>query len=396
MMNIADWCVIGGGITGSALAYELARQGLSVTLLERHEQLQGGTRFGYGGVAYWSGTTDLTRQLCAEGKERLRSLTDELGADIQFRELDLVLTIAAESDPQTVAQAYAHFAIPPQLVGVQEACELEPLLNPAAIAGALTVKHGHIHLGLAATAYQQALRRQGGTLEIATAIAIKPHPDQQHVEVVCQQTSFHAKNVVVCAGALSRALLRQSGISVPLYFTHAELIETPPVDLSLRSLVMPAETQRFAMEATASRAESDALWDTDGHELSPPILDPGAIQFLDGSLRIGQTSRTLTNPAAPIDAPQSEQEIRDQVGHILPALKDVPGTWHRCLVAFSRDRLPLVGPLQDLPGVHLFSGFSNPLAITTPLAKRFAQVAIGNNDDLLSELSPHRFQNSLA
>ncbi len=113
-------------------------------LLERHAELQGATRFGYGGLAYWSGTTELTRQICAEGIELHRSLSDELKTSTQFRELDLVLTIAPDADPQEMAQSYAHFAIPPGLLGVEAACELEPLLNPAAIAGALTVKHGHI------------------------------------------------------------------------------------------------------------------------------------------------------------------------------------------------------------------------------------------------------------
>jgi glycine/D-amino acid oxidase-like deaminating enzyme len=59
--------------------------------------------------------------------------------------VDLLLTIAAENDPEKVAANYANFAIPPRLLSVEEACELEPLLNQNAIAGALTVRHGHIH-----------------------------------------------------------------------------------------------------------------------------------------------------------------------------------------------------------------------------------------------------------
>jgi len=388
---MTDWVVIGGGMTGAALAYELVSQGATVTLVERHEQLQGGTRFGYGGVAYWAGTSDLTRQLCAAGWERLRSLADELEADIQLRELDLVLTIEAMANPAEVAQAYAHFAIPPQLVDRATACDLEPLLNQEAIAGALTVKHGHVHLGRLATAYRQAFVRRGGQVAIAAVEAISVQPEPGTVAVVTPETTYRAKQVAVCAGALSRALLRQAGVAVPLYFTHAELIETPPVDVQLRSLVMPAMTTRFDLEAEASKPENDALWDEPGHEPFPPILDAGAIQFMDGHLRIGQISRTLTDPAAPIAVEESERLLREQVGVVLPALEAVPGSWHRCLVAFSRDRLPLVGEIAALPGVHLFSGFSNPLAIVTPLAQRFAQAMTGTPDELIAQLSPNRF-----
>jgi glycine/D-amino acid oxidase-like deaminating enzyme len=187
--------------------------------------------------------------------------------------------------------------------------------------------------------------------------------------------------------------LKSAGISVPQYFTHAELIETPPVeDIKLRSLIMPADAQRFRLEATASTVELDRLWDEPGHEPIPPVLDAGAIQLLDGTIRIGQVSRTLTDPNAAIDGVASEQAMRTQVGEILPALKDLAGTWHHCLIAFSRDSLPLVGSLADVENVHLFSGFSNPLAIVPPLARRFAQAAIATLEDpLIAQLSPNRF-----
>src|ERR671932_183892 len=93
-MKTYDWIVVGGGITGAALSYELATKGFSVLLLEQDATLQGATRYSYGGLAYWSGTSELTRQLCQEGIERHRTLTEELDTDTQFCELDLLLFIA--------------------------------------------------------------------------------------------------------------------------------------------------------------------------------------------------------------------------------------------------------------------------------------------------------------
>ncbi len=392
-MKTVDWLVVGGGITGSALAYELARQGWQVTLLERHADLQGSSRFGYGGVAYWAGTTPLMRQLCAEGITQLRTLATELDADIQFRELDLVLTIPAAVDPEAIAATYTPFAIPPYLVDVKTACDLEPLLNPLALSGAMTVRHGHLHLGTTIAAYRQAFLRWGGQVQIGevTGLIRDRSAIDRIVGVNCAAQTITAANVVICAGALGRSLLQTAGITVPLYFTHAELIETPPVELALRSLVMPAVTKRFELEAAASQAAIDSLWDEPGHEPTAPILDAGAIQFLDGSLRIGQISRTLTDPRASIDPELSERSMREQIGFVLPTLRSLPGTWHHCLVSFSRDRLPLVGAVPGVTGLHLFSGFSNPLAIISPLAKRFAQATQGQPDDLLPQVALTRF-----
>jgi glycine/D-amino acid oxidase-like deaminating enzyme len=386
-MKNYDWIVVGGGITGAALSYELIQQGFSVLLLEQNPTRQNATCYSYGGLAFWSGTTDTMRQLCAEGIARHRILSEELAADTQFRELDLLLTIAVDDDPAAVAATYANFAIPPQLISVAEACELEPLLNPQAIAAALTVKHGHINAEKTAQAYIQAFIRAGGEMQFTQVSELWQQGDKVK-GVKTNNETYHSANTVICAGGFSRALLKAAGIPVKIYFTHAELIDIPPVDLQLRSLVMPARLQRFQLEAAST--VNDRLWDEPGLELAPPILDAGAIQFIDGSLRLGQISRTLTDFQAPIDPEASEATIRAGIGQILPALKDLPGTWHRCLVSFNRfsvreasrreaersDRLPFISNIPDKTGIHLFSGFSNPLVIIPPLARRFARSVI--------------------
>lgn len=388
-MKTYDWIVVGGGITGAALSYELARIGLSVLLVEQHAPLKGATRYSYGGLAYWSGTTPLTRQLCAEGIARHRTLSEELDTDTQFRELDLLLTISADSDPEAAAASYAHFAIPPRLLSVKEACALEPLLNGEAIAGALTVQHGHIQPEITTQGYNQAFLRAGGVMQVAQVLGLLQEGDRT-TGVKTTTETYHGANVVICAGGFSRALLKSAGIPVRLYFTHAELIEIPPVEVQLRTLVMPAQTKRFQLEAESSTGEIDSLWDEPGNQPVPPILDAGAIQFLDGSLRLGQHSRVLTDPNAKIDPAASEAAIRASVGQVLPGLGNLPGTWHHCLVGFSRDRLPLIGAIPGIESVHIFSGFSNPLVIVPPLAQRFAIWAAGQNDEALAQLSPKR------
>jgi glycine/D-amino acid oxidase-like deaminating enzyme len=385
-MKTYDWIVVGGGITGAALGYELVTQGFSVLLLEKDATLQNATRYSYGGLAYWSGTSELTRHLSHEGIEIHRHLSEELDTDTQFRELDLLLTIACEDDPEKVAAEYANFAIAPRLLSVAAACELEPLLNPNAIAGALTVRHGHIHPEKVTQGYIEAFCRAGGERQTAQVVELLRRTDQIEGVKTPNQT-YYAANTVVCAGGLSRALLHASGIPVRLYFTHAEMIETLSVDLQLRTIVMPANLKRFALEAKASTLEVDALWDEPGHELVPFILDAGAIQFLDGSLRMGQISRVLTDPYAKVDSAASEAAIRSQVGSILPALERVPGSWHHCLVAFSSNRLPLVGALRHIERVYLFSGFTNPLVFVPPLAKRFANWATEQDDFIINQLS---------
>jgi glycine/D-amino acid oxidase-like deaminating enzyme len=381
-MKTYDIIVIGAGIAGAALSYELVTKGFSVLLLEQHTTPQNATRYSYGGLAFWSGTNPLTRQLCEESKKLYQNLSEELNTDIQFRELDLLLTIPQENNPEEIAANYQHFATPPQLLNVNQACELEPLLNRDAISGALTVKHGHIHPEKTAQAYIKAFLLTGGKMQISKVLEI-----QQELLVKTNTDTFSCKNVVVCAGGFSRKLLQTSGIPIQVYFTHAEIIETPPVDLKLNTLIMPANLKRSQLEAEAS--ENDKLWD-ETNKLGW-ILDLGAVQFKDNSLRLGQVSYINTNPDADFDAEKSEAVLRENIGKILPELENIKGTCHHCLVTFSKDNLPLTGTVAQSNNIHLFSGFSNPLVFIPPLARRFANYLAGNQDDIIAELSPQRF-----
>lgn len=383
-MKTYDWIVIGAGITGSTLSYELAQRGFRVLLLEQDAIPNNATRYSYGGLAYWSGTTDLTRKLCQEGINIQRNLSEELEGETEFRELDLLLTIDSESDAQKVAENYQIFTIKPQLLTPEEASELEPLLNKNAIAGALRFPHGHIHPEKTNFAYQQAFLRLGGEMLIEKVTQLVQEGEKV-VGVKTNQNTYYAANTVCCAGALSRRLLYEAGKTIPLYFTHAQLIKTPPLDLRLRTLVMPATLNRLAMEAQAASLEAQA-WEYPSSEVLAEICEAGAIQFLDGSVCMGQISQIRTAHDATIDGAASEAEIRSAVGKVLPALSKVPGTWYTCLVAFSKKSQFLVGEVEGAQGLHIFSGFTSPLVLAPPLARHFAGWAAGVDDEIIREI----------
>lgn len=388
-MNTYDWIVIGNGIAGAALSYELAQQGHSVLLLERDATFDNATRWSYGGISHWSAKTLIMRQLCQEGFDRHCQLSEELGAPTHFRELDLLLTIGRQSDPERLTLEYAGCVNPPILLSARQACELEPLLNREAIAAALTAKHGHVDPVSTVKAYNQAFERLGGQIQLAQVEDFTKTGDR----ITGVQTSKGAQSadrVVVCAGGWSGALLKASGINRPVYYSHAELIETPPVEVQLQTLVMPAEMRRFQLEEQASDPQVRSRWEQSEQEVVPTILDAGVVQLIDGRLRIGQISRVHTALKPPVDPAQSEARLRQEIGEVLPALRSQPGTWHHCLVAFNPDGLPLAGPVPHQPGLYLFTGFSNPFAILPAVATRFAAWVNGQPDELIDQMLPNR------
>ncbi|WP_008313658.1 NAD(P)/FAD-dependent oxidoreductase [Leptolyngbya sp. PCC 6406] len=384
-----DWIVVGNGLTGAALGYELARQGFSVLLLDRSPQPPSATLYSYGGIPHWTGKTDLTRQLCKAGMARHRALLEETGVDTELRELDLLLTVPVGADPVAVAQGYAGVETLPVPLEVAEAVALEPLLNPDAIGGALTVRHGHVNPTALVRAYNEGLQALGGQRVIAPVTGLVRVGDRV-TGVLTPSQAYAAGQVAIAAGGDTRALLQTHGLKVPVYFTYAELIETLPLDLTLRTLVMPANLTRSTLEQEATLPETEPHWEKGDLELMAPILDVGVVQFQDGHCRIGQISRIHTNPHPTVDAMESEAKIRHGIEQYVPDLVSVPGQWRGCTVAFSRDGLPLAGPIPGVEGLAVFSGFSGPFILVPGLAEQFARWATGASVSIMAAVAPGR------
>lgn len=379
-MQTYDTIVVGNGLTGAALSYELARAGQSVLLMDDSNP-DSGTRYSYGGIGYWAGTTDLMETLFHAGIARHRELPDELGADTQLRELDLLLTVEKESDIEGLNREYSVFRTPPQFVSAQTASEIEPQLNSEAIAGAFTTRHAHVNPMLLVAAYNQAFRRLGGHHNISAVTGLVRIQDRI-TGVTTAVQAYPAGRVVVAAGAYSRQILEKAGSQMPLFFTHAEIIETPPLAVQMRSLVMPASNNRFKRETEAAQQ-----WQKPDQQIIPPVLEAGIIQFADGTARIGQISRFHTSYSPPADAAESERKMRQAIAQKIPALKGVRGTWRHCLVSFTQDGLPLLGPVPQVSGLHLFSGFTGPFALVPAIAQRYAQHLSGSPDGLIEQMA---------
>lgn len=382
-MNNYDIILVGGGLTGSILAYELAQYDLKILLLEKNTNFQNATAYSYGGIFYWCGTDNLTKQLCAETREIYPQLEQELEADIELRNIDLLFTINKEQNPQEIYTQYQKFLAKPDLLFIRETCDLEPLLNPETINGCLRFPQTHVNPQKLVLAYQNAFVKRGGKIAIAEVNSLI-NKENKTIGVKTNQENFFAEETVICAGGFSRQLLAPISNEIPIYFAHTQLIKTPPSDLKLNSLVMPASLARFTLQEETTTCEKKTLWNNPNDKIQATAIEAGGVQFADGSFCLGQISQVITNPLASVDAKSSEKQLRQSISEILPQLANLKGTWYNCQVAFTKSQPFQVGKIQDTQGLSIFSGFTSPFVFVPPLAKHFANFLV-NQDKPISE-----------
>lgn len=385
-MQTHDFIIVGNGLAGAALSYELVKNGQSVLLMDDGNP-HSGTRYSYGGIGYWAGTTDLTETLFREGLFRHRELPEELGVDTQLRELDLLLTVEKGADVDELTKGYESFRTPPQFVDAQTTCELEPLLDSDMIEGAFVTRHAHVDPMSVVEAYNHAFRRLGGHHNVSAVTGLVRVGDRI-TGITTQSQAYPAKTVIVAAGAYSLKLLQAAGLQIPLYFTHAEIVETEALDFDIKAFVMPATNARIVVE---NKATDDSEWQQKNHQVMPPVLEAGVIQFKNKTARIGQISRFHTSYKPPVDAATSEAKMRAAMEQRMPKLTGTPGSWRHCLVTFSQDGLPLLGAVPGVDGLQLFSGFTGPFALVPPVAQRYARSLTGCTDNLVDQMTIARF-----
>ncbi len=157
--------VVGAGIVGAAIAYEAARAGAEVTLLDRGPVAEdGASRWGFGALSWATATTPAADAFARRGFERYREMLGELGPDYGFRpsaSLDLVRDEAGMEQAGAHVEKLREGGHPARLVGRGELQRLEPALDLSGWAGAELVEQAHLDLQRCARAWVGAACASG-------------------------------------------------------------------------------------------------------------------------------------------------------------------------------------------------------------------------------------------
>ena len=356
MKRHAEVVVIGGGVTGCAIAWHLARAGMDVTLLERTELTAGSTWHAAGGTGAFGGSANATA-LHKYSFDLYPDLERETGQSCGFHHVgEITLGRTAERVEQmtlhrTLAQRND---VETHWLSADEVRERAPILDPSSIRAALfEPSYGHVDPAGVTNAFAKGARDHGATIHRQTPVLeTRQRPDRAW-DVVTPAGTIRAERVVNAAGLWAREVAALAGLRLPL---------------------MPVEHHYFVTEAIPEIA---AL----GFEL-PLITDADAEYYMrqEGKgLLLGVYEDRCTHWAetgTPLGF--SHELLPDDLGRIernlAQAVESVP-----CLgtagvkrvingpMIFSPDLAPLIGPVPGLANYWaacgVMSGFSQAAAI---------------------------------
>lgn len=228
----ADVVVIGGGIVGAASAYELARRGRSVVLLEK------GAIAGEQSGRNWGWVRQQARDedelpLMQAANALWRNAEQELEADIEWSQGG---NLAIATDPARIAffREWAGLAesagLETRLLDGTGIRSLLPKLAGDWLGAMYTPSDGHAEPAKATRAFARAAKRHGAVI-VEGCVTDRILVERGRVVGVTTEAGPIRSPAVICAaGVWSARLLRPIGIDLPIRIVRSTVARTRPIE----------------------------------------------------------------------------------------------------------------------------------------------------------------------
>ncbi|NOT61707.1 MAG: FAD-dependent oxidoreductase [Acidobacteria bacterium] len=171
--NTFDVAIIGGGIVGAACAWEAARSGLRVVVIEPNVIGGGATAAGMGHIVVMD-DSEAQFALTNYSQQLWQQLAPELPADVEYEECGTLWVAADEEEMDEVQRKVGFYqtrGVAVEILDEQALATAEPNLRKG-LAGALLVPHdGVVYPPCAARYLLEQAQRSGATLRMGLSAA---------------------------------------------------------------------------------------------------------------------------------------------------------------------------------------------------------------------------------
>jgi sarcosine oxidase subunit beta len=224
--------VIGGGLAGLSIAYQLARLGIKPLLLEAGALFSGTSGACAGRAQVLDSHPGSYLDLVLSGINCLRTLGEELEFDLEWQEPGHLALIQTPWEWDALAQRVADLrqrGVLAEMVAEAELRRLEPLLETNGLLGAALALEGHLNPFRLCQGLAMAARRLGAQICTHTPVIRFKVEQGKVTKVVTERETCTPQVAILAGGAWTGVLLSKIDVVLPIQFTQAEALITEPL-----------------------------------------------------------------------------------------------------------------------------------------------------------------------
>jgi sarcosine oxidase subunit beta len=388
-MKSYDVIVIGGGVMGTSTAYQLAKRGYSVAIIEQDDIASGTASHTDGATLISDKQPGIDVLQGYHSVELYRKLSQEFSYDIEFSscgfmyvcETDQEMAAAAEYAAKVRAQGFEMRVIEPK-----EMCEREKYLAKDLKGGLWTESDGLVNPYKVCFGFVEEARKYG--LDVYTkheVKGIKLGPKNQVEAVITDRGTFLTKKVVNACGVWAPFIGNMVGLNIPIEPRKGMLLVTEKAEIIAHTEVLEFGYWLAKFFADFKRPVSELV---EKHNVCLNIETTHSGNTIVGGCRLFRGYDLKSEY-------EIMQAIAERAIRFFPVLKDM-----NCIRTFSGlrpfclDHLPIVSGVDEVPGFYIAAGHEGDgIALAPITGLLIAQIIAGEKTEFdATELGWNRFK----
>ena len=369
----ANYVIIGAGISGTSIAYHLAKAGeTNIVVIEKSYLTSGATgRCGAGVRQQWA-----TKMNCLLAKSSIdffetAKQTLNYPDDIEFKQEGYLIVAANDEEDKQFSEnvkLQQSLGIPSLKITKEEAQAIVPHLNTNAIVSATFCKtDGHLNPFKMNDAFYRAAKELGVQFYFFEEVKEIIINNKRIEKVITEKRTIETHHVINAAGGYAAEIGLMAGIDIPVYAENHEILVTEPIEKIQGPMVMSFAKNLYCQQVP----HGSFIMGRSTPGIKPSHSLASSWSFLE------EMSKTI-------------MDILPLVGN-LRIVRQWAGSYN-----MSPDRQPIICEASQLPGFYLACGFSGHGFMFSPMTgKLLTEIILKRPLTIdISELNLDRFKNA--
>lgn len=370
-MMRANYVIIGAGISGCSIAYNLAKRGAKdIVVFEKSFLTSGSTgRCGAGVRQQWA--TEMNCILAKASIDFFETAKETLDyeGDLEFKQDGYLIVAATKEEDEKFSENVKlqnSLGIPSRKLTKEEALEIVPHLDISKIISAtFCPTDGHLNPFTTTDAFYKAAKRLGVKFYFNEEVVEIITENNKVKRVITKNYNIETENIINAAGGYSREVGLLAGIDIPVYSENHEILVTEPIEKIQGPMVMSFSRNIYCQQVPhgsfiMGRSDPEVLRD---HSTN------STWKFLD------EMAKTVC-------------DILPIVGE-LRVIRQWGGSYN-----MSPDRQPIISKVNELEGFYIACGFSGHGFMFAPITGiLLSEIILGLEPSFgVKDLSIERFK----
>ena len=255
--------VIGGGFIGCSIAYQLAKRGVAVTLVEQEHIAWGASGRNAGQVSPAASYTDAFLPFTVANFAMVGAMEAELGGNFQFRlsgGMELATTQEAAKALAESATALRSAGWHADVLSGDDARKSIPVLGPAVCAARYVRESGHVMPTHLAYAFARAAQRNGARICTETCVTGIERDGTGITAVVTTRGTIATRVVVNATNGWAAQIGAMVDLTLPIQPQRGQSRHRAPPAALANHLRLLGRTRRPLLAADGQRADRHRWW----------------------------------------------------------------------------------------------------------------------------------------